>query len=417
MNYTKKRWLFLIICCIINFCCGVLYSWSVMAGPLAGRLSELNNATYTIGDLAIVYTFTSAVGPVAMIIGGTVNDKKGPKPVFLLSGIMLGLGFILSSMATSITMLMIVFGIFVGFGGSFGYGCAVSTATKYFPDKRGLAGGIATAFYGCSSIVMPVILLAMNGAMGIAKTFLVLGIIYLVVICLTGIFVKKCPPNFRPDGWTPPAVSANTNVVEDKNWLQMIKTPIFYIMLVMLLCGAFAGAMVISQASGIAQNLIKVDMTTASLVVSILAAFNVIGRLVSGSLSDKIGRVNTLTIAFIFAFVGGIFFMICGEGTFALFVAGVACTGIAYGSIMGVFPGFTTDQFGVKNNSVNYAIMFIGFALAGVVSPIITKSVYASTGSYMIAFIFCAALGVLGLLFTFVYRLYVRGQKKKAQAA
>ena len=124
----------------------------------------------------------------------------------------------------------------------------------------------------------------------------------------------------------------------------------------------------------------------------------------AGFISDKLGRVNTLMVALVVAFIGMILLYVTGVGQVALFYVGIALVGIAFGSFMSVFPGFNVDQFGAKNNSVNYAIMFIGFALAGIVAPLITSGIYANTESYNTAFIIGCCLAVFGFIMALVYK-------------
>ena len=184
----------------------------------------------------------------------------------------------------------------------------------------------------------------------------------------------------------------------------MLSTPIFYVMIVLLTCGAFYGLMCTSLASAIAQNMIGMTAAAAAIVVSVLALFNTGGRIVAGYISDKIGRINTLALAFILSIAGLGCLIFSGEGDIALFYIGISIIGVCFGAFMGVFPGFTVDQFGVRNKSVNYGIMFIGFAFAGYVGPMVLKNVYASDGSYQRAFIIAIVIAIIGLLLTFVYK-------------
>ena len=191
----------------------------------------------------------------------------------------------------------------------------------------------------------------------------------------------------------------------------MLRDPIFYVMIIMLTCGAVFGLMMISQASPIAQNMIGMSVASATAAVSILALFNAAGRVAAGYVSDRIGRINTLTIMLILAVAGLLLLTTAGEGDVAKFYIGVSVVGLCFGAFMGVFPGFTADQFGQKNNSVNYGIMFIGFALAGYAGPTIMSKVLGRTGSYVPAFWIAMALAVVGLLMSVLYRVLRKRQR------
>jgi len=165
------------------------------------------------------------------------------------------------------------------------------------------------------------------------------------------------------------------------------------------------GLMVISMASPLAQTLIKISPATAAICVSILALFNVAGRICAGLLSDLLGRVNTLLGMLIVGIIGLFVLTTCGEGDLTKFMIGVSLIGVSFGAFMGVFPGFTADQFGGKNNSVNYGIMFIAFSLAGVVGPMILRSIYSNTGSYNQAFFIGIGFAIAGFVLALLYKV------------
>ena len=172
----------------------------------------------------------------------------------------------------------------------------------------------------------------------------------------------------------------------------------------MLLCGAFSGLMITSQASPMAQDMVGMDASSAALVVSTLAVFNTLGRLVAGAASDRLGAVGTIRLVFVSSIAGLVLLSFAGSGHSVPFVAGVCMVGFAFGSIMGIYPGFTASQFGAKNNSVNYGIMFIGFAVAGFFGPTIMTMLYGAFGSYLPAFFTAMVLAIAGLVLTFVFQ-------------
>ncbi|WP_326514304.1 OFA family MFS transporter [Clostridium intestinale] len=404
MELTKKRWIILIASCFINLCIGSMYAWSVFSAPMAGHLSQVTGLTLTAGTLAIVFTVTNSVGPITMITGGKINDTFGPKIVIFVGGIFFGAGMILSGFANSLGMLILGYGILTGLGMGMVYGCTISNSIKFFPDKRGLIGGITTACYGFSSVIVPPIANILISNFGVTSAFKIIGIGFLVIVCVCSFFIEKCPVGFIPEGWTPPVAQRNQGKQNDKDWKGMLSSPIFYLMILMLLCGAFAGLMCTSLASPIAQGMIGMSVAAATTVVSTLALFNTGGRILAGYASDKIGRNNTLTLAFILATFGLMCLYFSGEGDVAKFYVGIISVGVSFGSFMGVFPGFTADQFGAKNNSVNYGIMFIGFAVSGYFGPTVMKNVYATDHSYQRAFLIGAVFCIVGLVLTFVYR-------------
>ena len=406
LNLDSRRWVVLVASCIINLCIGSIYAWSVFSSPLAEKLNALANTTeYTTASLAIVFTIANSVGPITMISGGSFNDTLGPTCVVFVGGLLFGGGMLACGFAASIPMLIITYGLGCGLGMGLVYGCTINNSVKFFPDKRGLIGGIATATYGLSSVLIPPVANALMGIVDVSQTFIILGIAFILVVCVFSMFIIKCPENYSPKGYTPPQPVQNAKAASnDKDWRQMLVDPIFYLMILMLMCGAFSGLMVTSQASPMAQSIAGMSVGMAATTVSMLALFNAAGRVVAGYLSDRFGRVAVLLAAFVLEIVGLTILLTTGDGGTIQFMIGVSIIGICFGSLMGVYPGFTADQFGAKNNSVNYGIMFVGFALAGFFGPTVVGSILSSTGAYTNAFFVAGALSALGILLALVYR-------------
>lgn len=395
IRYSKKRWLILVASCLINLCIGSMYAWSSLSAPMA---QELN------ANLSSVFSTANAVSFITMIIGGLLNDKYGPRWVMFTGGIMFGAGMFASGFAQSVAHLILSYGLCLGLGMSLVYGCTISNTIKFFPDKRGMVGGMTTASYGISSVIFAPLADWICSFVGARQTFMILGGVFLVVICAGSFLMEKCPAGFLPVGFVPP-VQAASRKTADKTPLEMLKMPVFYVMLIMLTCGGTFGLMIISGAKGLALGMTDATASVATLFVSVLCLFNTAGRLVAGTLSDKLGRINTLIFALIIALVGLATLYVCAVvPSVTLFAIGVMLIGVCFGTFMGVFPGFCTDQFGTKNNTVNYGIMWIGFSAAGIVGPSVLTAVHQATGSYQGAFVIAFALALLGLGLSFLYK-------------
>ena len=386
MEKKTNRNLVLIASCFVVLCVGSLYAWSVFAGPMAEHLSQLTGKQ--IASLAIVFTVANAVGPITMISGGAINDRLGPRMVLLVGALLFGFGMIGAGFSKSVAALIVCYGLGCGLGNGMIYGTVVSNAVKFFPDKSGFVGGLTTACYGGSSILIPPVANALMQRMPVTSAFKVLGAVMLVILCASAFVIQKAPDSA-------PAKSAAA-VQRDYTWREMIREKRFVLMLLILCCGAFAGMLFISQAAVIARNMMGFSAASAAAVVSLLALFNTLGRLAAGTLSDRFGAVGTMRVTFAASALAGVLLYFCGAGKEVLFYLGLALTGFSFGSIMGIYPGFTAAQFGRKNNSVNYGIMFIGFALAGLFGPSLMNTLLGATGRYQPAFLVSAALAVIG---------------------
>lgn len=407
MNLTKRRWIVLIASCLINLCIGALYAWSVFAPPMAEHLSKIQYLTgdqiLTASSMSIVFSIANVVGPVTMITGGKLVATIGPRRVIMIGGIWFGIGMVISGFATNLPMLIIGFGLCCGLAMGMAYGCTVSNCVKFFPDKKGLAGGLATASYGLSSVIVPVIANAIINYMDVTMAFKLLGFVIIVIVTLASFFIIPCPEGFVPEGYQVQTVSNQTKV-KDYTWQEMLKTPLFYVMIIMMCCGAFMGMMIISQASPIAQQQVLMSSSMAAVAVSVLALFNTAGRLLGGVISDKIGQINTLTLLLVSSIAGLLSLVMTQAGNIVLFYIGICIIGLCFGGFMGIYPGFTNQQFGAKYSSINYGIIFIGFAFSGFFAPIMIGKIYGETGNYTVAYFIAIALSIVGLIMSFVYR-------------
>lgn len=399
MDKNKNRWLILAASCFVTLCIGSLYAWSAFSAPMAEYLEVCTGKE--IQSLAIVFTVANSVGPVTMISGGYVNDRLGPKWVLLIGGILFGAGMIGSGYATSVTGLIITYGLGVGLAVGMTYGTVVSNTVKFFPDKRGMAGGLITACYGASSVIVPPITTWLVQKYHVTTAFRVIGGVMMLVICLSAFVIQKCPEEIRKD------TDANGDASRESRqyaYYEMLKEPVFYLMLGILMCGAFAGLMITSQASSIAAKMMDMPPVKAAMVVSLLALFNMFGRLISGIMSDKIGAAGTMQITFALSIAATICLYFCNPGNVTVFYISLSIVGFSFGSVMGIYPGFTAQQFGAKNNSVNYGIMFIGFALAGLFGPMVMNRIFEASGRYQPAFLAAALLACVGEILIYIFK-------------
>ena len=266
-----------------------------------------------------------------------------------------------------------------------------------------MAGGITTAAFGISSVILPPVSELLIRQMGVEIAFLLLGSVSAIAVVACAAVIIPCPDGFSPEGWH----ANDSNQPEESvnlNWDEMIRKPVFYIMLLMLTCGGTSGLMIISGASGMAQEMIGLNAAEAAAVVAGLSVCNASGRLLSGVISDRLGRVRTLQGALLLALAGLFALSISGNGAKSFFLAGIACVGICFGTFMGVFPGFTADRFGTKHSTMNYGFMWIGFAFAGIIGPMVLSSVYQMSGQYHAAFFTAAGIAVCGLLLSVLYK-------------
>ena len=149
--------------------------------------------------------------------------------------------------------------------------------------------------------------------------------------------------------------------------------------------------------------MISMTVSEAAVAVSVLALFNTAGRIAAGYASDKIGRTNTMAAAFVMSAAGVVTLWFTKTGAVQFYIA-ICLIGLSFGAIMGIYPAFTAERFGSRNNTVNYGIMFIGFAIAGYMGPTIMKTIFNSAGQYNSAFLVSAVFTAAGFIILMIYK-------------
>jgi OFA family oxalate/formate antiporter-like MFS transporter len=392
-NLESKRWLIAIAAIVMQLCLGTVYAWSVFKKPFM--------TAHGWGETETQVTFMICIGMIGIsaAFGGTLVDKKGPKFVATIGGILFGIGTLLAGLADaigSIWLLYLGFGFIAGLGNGFGYITPIATLIRWFPDKRGLVTGLAVMGFGGGAFFMGKIAPPMVISMGLANTFYIWGVIFLVLVPLAAQLYKNPPKGWLPAGFTPKAtgVSAAQSFTFD----EAVKTPQWWMLWTMLFLNVSAGLGLISQLSPMAQDVIKKTdptLTGAALALaggSILAyasIFNGLGRLLWAWTSDAIGRKNVVIIMFI---TQAILYVLLPQIDNQLIFTVVACYLLAcYGGGFATMPAFAADSFGPGYIGKVYGIMLTAWGTAGIVGPLVFAqikgiAVYVAAGLLVAGF-------------------------------
>ncbi|MGC8502844.1 MFS transporter, partial [Desulfurella sp.] len=236
------RWLYVILGLIVNIMLGAIYSFSLFRVPL----EKLWNISATASGYPFMLFL--AVFAVAMPIGGNLMQKWGPRNTMILGSILVGIGWILAGLSTSIGMLALIYGIIGGFGVGLVYGCPIAVAAKWFPDKGGLAIGLTVGGFGLSALIMAPIIKALIASSGPLNTFLYLGVVFLIVNVLLSLPFKFPPPDFKVTS----AISSQAQTVtavKDYDRPEAMTKSTFWVLWFLYIIGAMAGIMAIGIAA------------------------------------------------------------------------------------------------------------------------------------------------------------------------
>ncbi len=375
----------------MNMALGTLYAWSVFVAPLESRFG------WTRADTSMAFTIAASVFGLSFVIAGRLQDRFGPLPCSIAGSLLISLGFYLCSFTSSLGYLYFCFGVIGGIGNGFGYATPIPVMAKWFPDKRGLAIGLAVGGYGAGSAIFgPLAQLKLIPAYGLPATFRILAGIFFVMTIAGALLLRNPPAGYKPEGWSPAAASGGA-LSTDFTPSEVLRTRTFYLMWIAYALGTSAGLMVISQivpfarSAGIAAG----ALSTMTLVVG--AFGNAMGRTFSGWMSDRLGRINVLRVMIAVSAVAMPALYHAGSNVLLLFPA-VFVVYWCYGSQLSVNGAAASDFWGTKNAGVNYGMLFTAFGLAGIIGPRIGGVLYDRYHNYQAAFYTASVLAIVALL-------------------
>jgi OFA family oxalate/formate antiporter-like MFS transporter len=382
----------------MNLALGSLYAWSVFVAPLEKEFG------WKRADTSLVFTWAVVVFAISFIIAGRLQDKLGPLRVSLTGCVLLTLGFVLCTWTSSLTYLIVCFGILVGIGNGFGYATPIPVMAKWFPDKRGLAVGLAVAGYGGGSAIFgPMANLWLIPTYGWRTTFAVLGVVFFVMTLVGSFLLKNPPTGYRPPGWSPaPAAKAAATTYEFSPG-EMWRTPAAYFMWIAYALGTSAGLMVISQLVPFAKSMKIPSEALQTMTLIVGAAGNASGRIFSGWMSDALGRLNVLRLMIGLSAIAMPILYLTGANVALLYVM-VFVVYWCYGTQLSVNASTTSDFWGTKNAGINYGLLFTAWGVAGIVGPRIGGALFDKYKNYEAAFYTAAVLAAIALLSEFLAR-------------
>lgn len=382
-----NRWLPVVGGVCMNLALGSLYAWSVFVLPLEKEFS------WTRAQTSWVFTIAIVLFAASFVLAGRIQDRRGPRICAAIGGTLVGVGFILASWTTSLSFLYAIFGI-IGIGNGFGYATPVPVASKWFPDKRGLVVGLMVGGYGGGSAIFGPVATSLIESVGWRPTFQILGALFFVMGMIGTWLLVNPPTGYQPPGWKPAQTGAVAQrSIRDYSTAEMVRTPTFYALWVAYCFGATAGLMTISQLVPFARAS-GLGAAAATFAITIGAVGNAGGRILSGWMSDALGRLTTLRIMVVVSALAMPVLFLVREEVFLFYVL-VAVVYWCYGTQLSVFASTTADFYGTRNLGMNYGILFTSWGTAGILGPIIAAQVFDAFGDYRYAFY---AAGVLALI-------------------
>ncbi len=380
-----NRWVIVFGAVMIQLALGAIYAWSVFTK----LLTEPDGAyRFSASQAAWVFSASLAVFAVVMVFAGRWQARFGPRPVSLLGGIALGLGYVLGGLFGSSFWAQLLFiGIMGGAGIGLAYVVPIAVGVKWFPDKKGLITGLAVAGFGFGATIWVKLAGSWFGGLlntthvfglpGVQSVFVIYGVTFLTLVVLGSLVMVNPPEGYAPAGWTPPApTKGNASGSVEYSHGEMLRRPQFYALWSVFMFSALAGLMVIYSIKlfgidALTYNGVAGAGAITGTAMAWYAIFNGLGRIAWGSVSDRIGRRRAIVL--MAASQGAIMLLLYhGFIVFGLslgFIVAAALIGFNFGGNFALFPAATADFFGNKNVGSNYGWVFTAYGVAGIAGP------------------------------------------------
>jgi OFA family oxalate/formate antiporter-like MFS transporter len=390
-----NRWIRLSAAVVAMMMIGNLqYGWTLLVQPImAAHDWKLSEVQWGFTVFLAVMTWT-------MPLSGWLIDKLGPRAFMTLAGILCALGWGGLGYVRTLPAFYSLYAV-AGLGNAFVYCCSTALGLKWFPDRRGVASGLIAAGYGSGAAFFNPLLVSLVKSTDYQTTFLFTGIVLGAVVMIAGQFQQYPPMGFLP---APPS-SANSNVrrhTEQFNTLEMLRTPQFYVLFVMMLMIGIGGLMATAQVAPVARNF-KVGATALAIALSLNPLGNGISRFLWGRVSDSLGRERTMALAFTLQSLFLASVTTLGRQGDVWFVVTMVLVFLTWGELYVLFPVVLADVFGARHAASNYSFLYITKGLSSILAGGLAAQLFEKTGTWNYAFCgsaalaLCSALGAVGL--------------------
>ncbi|NDV22742.1 OFA family MFS transporter [Desulfovibrio sp. JC022] len=412
MSETKvmNRWFAVAGAVLMQLALGAIYAWSVFTPSLieAGWSKFQTQVVFSIGLVSFA---------ISMVWAGKKLAKWGPMKLSFLSALVLGAGYALAGLVggTNFTALCLFIGLIGGAGIGLGYVVPIAVGMRWFPDKKGFITGLAVAGFGFGAMAWVKLAGAWGnliGTIGLSSTFSLYGLLFCLMIAAGGFWMRFPPEGWAPEGYHPETNADAASDAEEENFstAEMLKTPQFFLIFATFTFSAAAGLMSIGlmklypmealQASG--HSVAEASAIAGTAMAVFFSLANGLGRIIWGTLSDKLGRKRSILLMTAIQGATLLAFTSMAGNTFLLYV-GATIIGFNFGGNFALFPTITADTFGTKSVGQNYPYIFLAYGAGGIGGPML-GGVLGDMGNFPLAFTICGVCCFIGAAAIFMLK-------------
>lgn len=395
---ARNRWIILFASAVMGCFAGAIYMWSIFNKPL----TQIHG--WSLEQVSLAYSLFILVDCLSGFLAGTLQRWMKTSTLLLIAGLLFSAGWFMTGFARSVPMMYFTFCFVAGVGDGFVYNITVSTATKWFPDRRGFANGVCVGCIGLSALFFAPAGNFLIESFGVENAFKIFGIFSLVMFLIFARLINAPDPDWKPKGWHDEGgYQRSSNIMRrDYSTSEALRTPLFWIAWILYCLAVLAGNMVAAHASNIGQALVQMTASQAAMMVGIMALGSFSGRFGFGSLSDKIGCGNTILIMLVLCGCG--MFAFTQVSTFPALALALCVSGMCFGGMMTVMPSLCARLFGSRYFSEIYAVFYSGYMVACFLGPLLAARSVARSGNYVDAFIVAGSISLLSIILVFAIK-------------
>lgn len=407
----KNRWLIALSAIAIHLSIGSVYAYSVLKYPIVENLGWSDKTVTVSFTIAIALLGTSAAS------FGRFVEKWGPRKSATIAAFFFASGQVIAGfgmLSSSVTLFYLGYGVIGGIGLGLGYISPVSTLVKWFPDRRGLATGMAVMGFGAGSLIAAPVITQLIQGVGLHNMFFIMAAVYFILMISGASYIVKPEEGYMPSIATNKEKKAKkiTPSLQQLNAQQAIRTPRFWLLWMMMFINISTGIMLISAASPLAQTKTGMTATAAAAMVGIMGLFNGGGRLGWSAFSDRLGRSNVFLMFFA---VEAIIMLLLPNVTNALLLQGLIFITVSmYGGGFALLPAFISDLFGTRQLGAIHGLLLTAWSAAGVFGPLLVAYINDATGSYNTAFYIFAGLVGIAFVISLVMKQNIRSFERQS---
>jgi MFS family permease len=340
----------------------------------------------------------------SMVITGKLIDRLNPKIMILIGGVMVGIGWILSGIAVSFSMIILSYGAISGAGVGIAYGPPIKVISSCFTKKRGIAIGLLLAGFGLSPLITAPITKALINQLGVNNTFKVVGIFFLIVIPLLGLYFEKPAQVAESNN----KLKIDNNITNEDSILELIKNTKFQGLWLCFVIGTSIGLMIIGISSQIGEELFKINSNTTASLLSIFAIFNAIGRPLFGWITDRFSPFVSAMTSFILIFITAGLMYMTNNYTILIYIIALSVLWMNLGAWLSIAPTTIAMYFGEANYSRNYGVLFTAYGIGAVIGTPLAGFIRTQFGSYHYIFLPIMIMAIIGM---FIALLTIKPKK------